>query len=72
MQCRHQPRRRRQLLSTCMVRVGDSDDPDSAEVIPKAQMVRVCSIERVLGKTQWQYGVDTSGWTLGLEHHCRR
>jgi hypothetical protein len=34
-----------------MVRVGDSHDTDSGEVIPKAQVVRVCSIERVLGKT---------------------
>ena len=33
-----------------MVRVGDSDDPDSGEIIPEAQVVRVCSIERVLGK----------------------
>ena len=34
-----------------MVRVGDSDDTDSAEVIPKAQVVPVCSNERVLGRT---------------------
>ena len=34
-----------------MVRVGDTDNTDSREVIPEAQVVPVCSIERVLGRT---------------------